>query len=661
MIVISCKNIKKSFGINTVLEDISFNINKGDRVGLVGINGAGKSTLMEILSGEKGFDQGELIFGKDIRIGYLKQNQRDIENLTVLEAGELVFAHLKEKEKQIESFEEKLRILEKSGDMEAIEKASASLAHLLEDFQHAGGYTFKSRTSTMLSNVGFSPDYWQKQVSSLSGGEKTRLALACLLLDEPDVLLLDEPTNHLDIGTIKWLEQYLVGYKGSLMVISHDRYFLNKLTNRTIEIEAGRSISYSGGYDFYAEEKRKNREVELKAYEKQSKEIKRQEDLIRKFKERGTEKLAKRALSREKALEKIERIEAPKHEQLKMKLRFKEEYKSGNDVLKSENLSKSFGYGSHKKTLFSNVNLDIKRGEKICIVGENGVGKTTLLRMIKGDFSQNEGYIKLGHNVKIAYYDQNQELLNDNLSVIEELHNSLRLYSQGELRGLLGMFMFKGDRVEAPIRSLSGGERARLSLLKLMMEGANLLILDEPTNHLDIQAKEVFEQAVMSFEGTVIMISHDRYLLSKVPDKILELSVDGIKEYIGKYDYYEDKKASFGDNANVIARDLFSREENSNTIASSGVIDASNRSEAGLSSKDERQKKKEAEREEKRIAKEKANLEKEIEELEAKIQEEESLLLCDDVVKDYEKLAEISSNLESLKAVLQEKYEKWLQ
>lgn len=645
MMVLSCNNIGKSFGIKKIFQNISFNIFSGDKIGIVGRNGVGKSTLMKILSGDETADEGSLTIGRDISIGYLKQSDYEMNKKSILEVAENIFMYLKVMEADISTKEQELKEKEASKDIEQINKLSEELAKLLELFKEEGGYTFKSRVRIMLINMGFSLEDFHKKVESLSGGEKTRLSLACLLLKKPKLLLLDEPTNHLDISTIKWLEQYLATYEGSLVIISHDRYFLNRITNRTIEIEDGSCYTYSGGYDFYVQEKKNNMKAYIKAYEKQQKEIRRQEEMIRNFKQRGTQKLAKRAASREKALEKIEVLKEPKKDNSKMVLRFKEEYQSGKDVLLAENLSKSFGYGSNKKELFSNLNLDIKRGEKICFVGENGVGKTTLFRIIKGELSQNEGYLKLGHNVKIAYYDQNQEFLNDDLTVLEELTESYRLYSQSELRGLLGMFLFRGDSINLSVRSLSGGQRARLSLLKLMMQGANLLILDEPTNHLDIDAKEVFEEAIMNFEGTVLIISHDRYLLSKVPDKIIEISQEGERVFLGKYDYYESKREEFDLSLSLKKDKEVHKKENNNS----------------LSSKDERRLKKEKEREEKKIAREKEKLEIEINKIEDSIAKTEEELVLPDVMNDYEKLQKISDDLEKLRMLLEEKYEKWLQ
>lgn len=651
MIILSAKDICKSYGTDIILDNISFRVNKGDRVGIVGLNGAGKSTLLRILTGEISCDSGDFFISQDTTIGYLKQNDGfDPEN-TVLDEAEAVFADLADKEKRMLELSEKISVIDYSSCGTEADQLMAEYDRLNMEFENEGGYTYKSDIRGILSSMAFTEEYFSKKIKTLSGGERTRLSLACLLLKKPDLLFLDEPTNHLDIATLRWLEQYLRGYQGTFMLVSHDRYFLDRTVNRIFEVRNHRLDIYEGNYSVFAEKKRALRESELKKYENQQKEIKRQEEMIRRFKQRGTEKLAKRAKSREKRLEAIETIRKPQPEKGRMRIRFREEFQSGRDVIYTEGLGKRFGYGDSATELFSNVDIDIKRGEKVCLLGPNGVGKTTLLRMIMQEIQPTEGFIKTGTNVKIGYYDQGQRLLNDELSVIEEVHDSYRLYSESEIRGILGRFMFRDDMIYLKVGSLSGGEKARLSLLKLMMSGANVLLMDEPTNHLDIESKEVFEEALLEFPGTALIVTHDRYFLSRIPDRILELNRDGISEYLGRYDYYREKKEQLGIGGEYSGEMGESAMEREAAAASAG---------GKLSAEEERRLKKEQETIRRRNRREKKALEKEIEadELECTHIEE---LMCGEAAEDYVRLAELSEKLTEIKDELQKKYEKWLQ
>ncbi|MBR4019888.1 MAG: ABC-F family ATP-binding cassette domain-containing protein, partial [Firmicutes bacterium] len=442
MIILSAKDLTKTYGVDVILDKVSFHVNEGDRIGIVGANGAGKTTLLNILSGRLPADGGQFYVSGNTTIGYLKQKDNFNKENTVMEEIHGIFAHL-------EAMEEEMHRI--SAEIDRLGEAAGSLIQRLTDMQEAfkekGGYTYKSEVNGILSSMAFGEEYYNKKISTLSGGEKTRLALACLLLEKPDLLFLDEPTNHLDIGTLKWLEQYLKGYKGTIIMVSHDRYFLDQMATRIFEVEHHKLRAYEGNYSAFAEKKRAIREAQLRAYNKQQTEIRRQEDMIRRFKERGTEKLAKRAASREKMLEHMERIERPEAELGKMKLHFRQEYQSGNDVLYAEGLAKSFGFGVTRRELFENVSFDIKRGERICIVGPNGVGKTTLLRIMMEELSPADGYLKIGHNVKFGYYDQGQLLLNDASTVMDEVHDSYRLYKDSEIRGILGRFLFQNDQV----------------------------------------------------------------------------------------------------------------------------------------------------------------------------------------------------------------------
>ncbi|MBR3785635.1 MAG: ABC-F type ribosomal protection protein [Firmicutes bacterium] len=646
MIILSAKDLTKTYGVDVILDKVSFHVNEGDRIGIVGANGAGKTTLLNILSGRLPADSGQFYVSQNTTIGYLKQKDNFNKENTVLEEIHRIFAHLEAMEEEMHRISEEIdRLGEAAGGL--IQR----LTDMQEDFKEKGGYTYKSEINGILSSMAFGEEYYNKKISTLSGGEKTRLALACLLLEKPDLLFLDEPTNHLDIGTLKWLEQYLKGYKGTIIMVSHDRYFLDQMATRIFEVEHHRLHAYEGNYSAFAEKKRAIREAQLRAYNKQQTEIRRQEDMIRRFKERGTEKLAKRAASREKMLEHMERIERPEAELGKMKLHFRQEYQSGNDVLFAEGLAKSFGFGVTRRELFENVSFDIKRGERICIVGPNGVGKTTLLRIMMEELSPADGYLKIGHNVKFGYYDQGQLLLNDASTVMDEVHDSYRLYKDSEIRGILGRFLFQNDQVFLQVGSLSGGEKARLALLKLMMSGANVLVLDEPTNHLDIDSKEIFEDALLEYPGTVIVVSHDRYFLNKIPTRILELERDGLTEYLGAYDYYVEKKASIASGKQYLKE--MAAEEKQQLISQGADV--------MLSAAEERALKKKQEAEERRQRREKERLEALIEELETKIAETEEEMCKPENLTNHELLHELSAKSTAYKDELDAAYESWME
>ena len=481
-------------------------------------------------------------------------------------------------------------------------------------------------------------------------------------MKKPDILLLDEPTNHLDIGTLKWLEQYLKSYKGTIILVSHDRYFLDETVTRIFEVENHKLSIYEGDYSFYATERKKRREAEMRRYENQQKEIRRQEDMIRRFKERGTEKLAKRAASREKRLAAMEVVERPAGERDRMKITFRADFQSGRDVLEAGDVSKSFGYGAGRTELFRHVDLDIKRGERVCIVGANGIGKTTLLKILMGEISCNTGRIKIGYNVKFGYYDQGQQLLNGANTVIEEVRDSYGLYSDGEIRNILGRFMFRGEDVFLKVGALSGGEKVRLSLLKLMLSGANVLMLDEPTNHLDIESKEVFEEALLEFPGTSIIVSHDRYFLNRIPTRIMELTSDGIENYLGTYDYYVEKKQQQIQSGKKYLEGMQEdREARTSTAAEEVSKGAGAEAEEHLSSAERRRIHKEKDAEERRLRRHREALEKEIQSIEEEIGELEAELCRQEVSTDHVKLAEIGKMLTEKKDELDDRYEKWLQ
>jgi len=648
MIILSATNITKSYGVDIILEDVSFHVNQGDRVGIVGNNGAGKTTLMNILSGQMPYDSGNVFISANTSIGYLKQSQNFDSDKTLMEEVTSIFDHIAKMEEEMAELSHV--ISEKSSKGENVEKLLHKYDEIMEAYNRCNGYSYKSEINGILNSMAFTESYYDKKISMLSGGEKTRLALACLLLKKPDILFLDEPTNHLDIGTLKWLEQYLKSYSGTIILISHDRYFLDQTVTHIFEVENHKLYTYKGGYSEYAEKKRQRREEELRKYEGQQREIVRQEEIIRRFKQHGTEKLAKRAQSREKRLAQLDRIEEPDAPAGKMKIHFKQQFKSGNDVIFAENLNKGFGFGQRRKELFENVAFDIKRGERICIVGANGVGKTTLLKILMNELEPDGGRLKIGHNVQFGYYDQEQQNLNPANTVFDEMKDSYRLYTDTEMRSLLGRFLFKNESAFLNVGSLSGGEKARLSLLKLMLSGSNVLVLDEPTNHLDIMSKEVFEDALLDFPGTVIVVSHDRYFLNKIPTRIMELETEGMTAYLGSYDYYMEKKQEIESGKKYLT-------ELSNI---QNPKDEKEKDIKNLSASEQRRINKELEAKARRKEREQKRLEEEIEKLEKEIAELEKEMCKEEVFSDHILLAEYHDKSEACKIKLAETYDSWV-
>jgi ATP-binding cassette subfamily F protein 3 len=533
MIALSCTNISKTYGIETILDDISFTASRGDRIGLIGANGAGKTTLMRILTGESSRDGGDIFISKEMTIGYLAQN-------TTIDMNISAFEYCLEVFEDVLGIELQMRALEKAMATAAPDDASELLKQYAiqqEAFDRASGYEIDSRIHGVLNGLGFETDAHHKPVNQLSGGQKSRVGIARLLLKQPDILLLDEPTNHLDIQAIKWLETYLKEYDGTVIIISHDRYFLDQVTTKIYEIEFKQLYEYTGNYSQYLKVKQSNFEAALKKFEQQTKAIQKQEALIRSYKERGTEKLAKRARSREKRLAHVERADRPLLLKSHFAIHLQSGVQSGREVLTAENISKA--YGPHR--VFENASFEIYRGEKIGLIGPNGVGKTTLFRILLGQLEADSGEIAMGHHVIPGYYDQELRNLSNDSTVLTEIHDAYPSLSLTEVRTLLGAFLFSGDDIEKRIPDLSGGEKSRLSLLKLMLSGDNLLFLDEPTNHLDLSAKEALEEALTAYDGTLFAISHDRYFLNKICTKIFDLTPEGIDIYWGNYDYYLEK------------------------------------------------------------------------------------------------------------------------
>ncbi len=530
--VLSCNNINKSYGINNILINISFNINEKDKVALVGVNGAGKSTLFKILIGDISADSGDISMPKNVSIGYFSQNLNLNEQNSIFDELLTVFKDTIEKENMLRELEEKMSIY-KGEELEEIIKKHTDITEFLNK---NNSLDYNSRIRGVLKGLGFDNNFFDTKISSLSGGQKTRVALGKILLKEPDILLLDEPTNHLDIKAIQWLEGYLKVYPKAVFIISHDRYFLNKIVSKVIEIENSKAKTYNGNYSVYSNKKQIEREILIKAYLEQQKEIKRQEEVIKKLRSYNREKSVKRAESRQKLLDKMEKIEKPENLPSNMRLVLSPKDECPNDVITVENISKSF-----TTPLFSNISFEVKKDEKIALVGANGIGKTTLFKMILGLISLDSGKIKIGNNVSIGYYDQGQQNLDENNTIFEEISNSYPNLKNEEIRNALAVFVFTGDDVFKKISSLSGGEKGRVALAKIMLSKANFLILDEPTNHLDMASKEILETALQNYTGTCLYISHDRYFINNTATKIIELTPNKMNIYLGNYDYYLEK------------------------------------------------------------------------------------------------------------------------
>lgn len=535
MIILSAQHIAKSFGVNAVLRDVSLTVQQGDRIGLVGVNGCGKSTLMRILAGLDAQGGGEISLVRGLRVGYLAQQN-------MVTSGETVWNELQKVYEQVFAMEKKLRELEDEmahahTDVQRFAQLSADYDRLTQRFEEADGYSWKSMVSGVLNGLGFKPAQYDQCVDSLSGGEQTRLCLARLLLQKPDLLLLDEPTNHLDMETLQWLENYLAAYKGSVLVISHDRYFLDHVCTGIVEILMGSSEQYNGNYTRYIAQRQERFESRMRAYEIQQKEIERQQAIIARYRMFNREKSIRAAESREKALDRMEKLEKPVDERA-IRFSFEARRRTGEDVLQLTEISKSFG----EKHLFHDLTLRVRAGDRVALIGPNGVGKSTLIKIIVGEEQPDTGFIRYGSNVDIGYYDQHQSTLHADKTVLDEIWDRFPQMEQSNVRGALGMFLFTGDDVFKPIHTLSGGEKGRVALTALMLRKDNLLLLDEPTNHLDMDSREVLEDALTDFGGTIITVSHDRYFINRIANRIIEMQPDGVTEYIGNYDDYIERK-----------------------------------------------------------------------------------------------------------------------
>ena len=633
MIVLSCNNLNKSFGIDTILENVSFTVNEGDKVGIIGVNGTGKTTLFKILSGIYGYDSGDIYLGKGVEIGYLEQNTNFHSEGTIFEEVLEVFKDLIAMETYLRDLEVKIANESSNPNSKELEKIMNEYSNKLEKFSELNGYGYKSEAKGVLKGLGFSDEDMDKKINILSGGEKTRVLLAKLLLKNPSLLLLDEPTNHLDSEAIEWLEVFLKQYKGTVIIISHDRYFLDQVVNRVFEIHNKKLRTYNGNYSKFIELSKVEKELELKKFEDQQKEIKKQEESIDRLKAYGREKHLKRARSKEKMLDKVEVLDRPEMYRKKANIKFSPSVTSGNDVLEARDIS--MGYGD--RTLFRNLNLNIYRGEKVALIGPNGAGKSTLFKIIMNNLQPLTGSVKLGTNVHVDYFHQEQKTLNLDNTIIDEIWNDHPQLTQTTLRTMLGAFLFEDEEVFKKISTLSGGERARVAILKLILSNSNFLLLDEPTNHLDIDSKEVLEEALLNYEGTLFTISHDRYFLNTVIDKILVLDENGITEYLGNYDYYIEKKKQ-AQEMSIVA----TTEEKTKTQL-----------------KDEKRKEREQREIEKKARVKRQNIEKEIEEVELKIEELDVLMCQEEVYSNPEKAKEVSQNKSDLEDRLSQLYEEW--
>lgn len=542
MILLTLQNVTKSFAMNTVLKDINLTLQAGSRMGLVGVNGCGKSTLFKLISGAMEPDEGTISLSKGARVGVLTQDADIQSDLTIQQELERVFEPVREMERKLRQMESEMA--EKHDDPAAFDQLSHAYSRLMDRFEDAGGYEWPSRIQGVLAGLGFARGREQQPANLLSGGEKTRLCLARLLLTQPELLMLDEPTNHLDLQSVEWLEDTLKKYRGTVLVISHDRYFLNAVCDCMAEISMRRLTQYEGNYDRFAVQRQANLERQLKEYKMQQAEIARQEAIIARYRMYNREKSIRAAESREKRLERMEKLEKPVSEQ-KVRFSFEARRRSGDDVLIAKELSKGFD----GRTLFEHFNLHLRAGDRVAVIGANGVGKTTLLKLITGQLPPDSGTVVYGSNVDVGYYDQQQSGLHPEKDVLNELWDDFPRLEIDRVRGVLALFLLTGDDVFQPISTLSGGEKGRVALAKLMLRKDNLLLLDEPTNHLDMDSREVLEDALDDFDGTLLTVSHDRYFINRVANRVVEMRPDGVTEYLGNYDDYVEKKRLEADGA----------------------------------------------------------------------------------------------------------------
>ncbi len=663
--ILSCSNICKSFGENDILKQVSFHIEDHEKAAIVGINGAGKSTLLKVLIGKLAADDGVVTWAKGASIGYLAQHQD-------LEGVETIYDALLEVKKPVIQMEARIRSLElemKSASGDELEAKLSEYSRLNHEFEMADGYSYQSEITGVLKGLGFTEDEFSKPITALSGGQKTRVSLGKLLLTKPDILLLDEPTNHLDMESIAWLETYLRNYSGAVIIVAHDRYFLDRVVTKIIELDMGHCTVFSGNYSAYSDKKAMLRDAAIRAYLNQQQEIRHQEAVIAKLKSFNREKSIKRAESREKMLDKIDRLEKPVQTNDSMDIRLEPDVVSGNDVLTVTDLSKSFD----TQTLFTNVDFEIKRGERVAVIGNNGTGKTTLLKIINGIIPADSGQIRLGSKVHIGYYDQEHQVLHMDKTLFQEIQDTYPNMNNTQIRNTLAAFLFTGDDVFKLIRDLSGGERGRVSLAKLMLSDANFLLLDEPTNHLDITSKEILESALNRYTGTVLYVSHDRYFINRTATRILDLTNGSFINYIGNYDYYlekkEDVEAAFA--ARQMAQTAANHPTGTNSpqaASTTSSISSSRTSQTAMTASsagspaDGKIDWKAQKEEQARLRKRQNELKKvedKIHELETRDGEIDELLSQEDIYTDVSRLMELNKEKESIQKELEVLYEKW--
>ena len=636
--ILACQNISKAFGTTEIIKNASFHIEEREKAALVGINGAGKSTLLKIIIGEMRADEGEVILSKGKTMGYLAQHQDLTGHLSIYQEVLTAKQNLIDMEERLRQMESDMKT--KSGA--ALDELLSTYTRLSHTFELENGYAYRSEVVGVLKGLGFSESDFEKQVDSLSGGQKTRVALGKLLLTKPDIILPDEPTNHLDMDSISWLETYLLNYSGAVLIVSHDRYFLDRVVTKVVEVDNKKVTTFEGNYTAYSQKKAMLREAAYHAWVNQQQEIHHQEEVITKLRSFNREKSIKRAESREKMLSKLELVDKPVVLNSKMRITLEPEVLSGNDVLTIEGLSKSFG----DKALFRNLNVQIKRGEVVGLLGANGTGKTTLLKIINRQLRADSGKIRYGSKVSIGYYDQEQHVLDDSKTIFDEISDAYPKLTNTRIRNVLAAFLFTGEDVFQVIGTLSGGEKGRVSLAKLMLSNANFIILDEPTNHLDIQSREILEEAINNYEGTVFYVSHDRYFINQTATRILDLSPEGIVNYKGNYNYYLEQKEA----GNISA--------DSDNITLTSATDAAPAPSPEKAKEDWKRSREEAARQRKR-ANDLKKTEKEISRLEEESDQLKEEMALPENATNVAKLMELNTKLEENEAALLELYDKW--